>query len=164
MIVYVSLTRSRKNERYRTFEEVSASCFPAILDTGLNDNLCINARHLLKWTGLALSDFPVKRTGERTASGLADRREASIWLHYNSGRRSGLDPRGTAKFQRPFTPHDRPHYLNCHNILVFPSPPSNRPEDIVPRLPTLGVRALAESNLNVDIRLKSEAIHFSIFE
>jgi hypothetical protein len=164
MIVYVSLTRSRKGERDRGFEEAAASWLPAILDTGLNDNLCINARHLLGWTGLALSDFPVKRTGEKTTHGPADRREASIWLHYNSGRKSGFDPRGNAKIQRPFAPEYRPHHLNCHNILVFPSPPSNHPEDIVPRLPTLGVRALAESKLNVDIRLKSEPIHFSIFQ
>jgi hypothetical protein len=164
MIVYVSVTRAAKSRRGFEREEEFAASFPAILDTGLNDNLCINALHLFRWTGLTMADFPIKRMAEKTSSGTADRREANVWLHRNSGKTSGLDDRGGQPFQRPFAASARPHWLNCHNILVFPPPASGRADDVVPRLPTLGLRALAESRLNIEIRLKNTPCTLSVYE
>ena len=164
MIVYISVARATKSPRRVEREEEFAACFPAILDTGLNDNLCINVLHLLRWTGLTMADFPIKRMAEKTSSGTADRREANVWLHRNSGKKSGLDDRGGHPFQRPLAAFARPHWLNCHNILVFPPPASGRADDVVPRLPTLGLRALAESRLNIEIRLKNTPCTLSVNE
>ena len=93
-MVYVSMTRAAKSRRGFEREEEFAASFPAILDSGLNDNLCIQVLHLLRWTGRTTADFPIKRLAEKTSSGTADRREANIWLHRNSGKKSGLDDRG----------------------------------------------------------------------
>jgi len=163
IIVYVSITRSVKGKYYQRHDEAGATCFPAILDTGLNDNLCINANHLGRWTGLSLADLPIKNVEKSPSGGVVERRDASIWLHHNADQRSGIDSRGGQHFQHAFSPFKRPHYLNCHNILICPGPASGRAEDVAPRLPTLGLRALAESNLNIEVVLKYSHIYFSIY-
>jgi hypothetical protein len=105
--------------------------FPAILDTGNNHNLSISRGHLLRWAGLQPEAL-------RTIGAIRERQQriplhaASVWLHKNRpGERASRE--------------QEPHPLNLQQgIAVYP-------DDIGPRLPVLGLRALTQNQLHVAI-------------
>jgi hypothetical protein len=105
--------------------------FPAILDTGNNHNLSISRRHLLRWAGLQTEAL-------RIIGAIRERQQriplhaASVWLHRNRpGERAVTD--------------QEPHPLKLEEgIAVYP-------DDIGPRLPVLGLRALTQNQLHVAI-------------
>ncbi len=105
--------------------------FPAILDTGNNHNLSISRGHLLRWAGLqpeALRIIGAIRERQQRISLHA----ASVWLHRNRpGERALRD--------------QEPHPLKLQQgIAVYP-------DDIGPRLPVLGLRALTQNQLHLAI-------------
>jgi hypothetical protein len=105
--------------------------FPAILDTGNNHSLSISRGHLLRWAGLqpeALRIIGAMRERQQRIPLHA----ASVWLHRNRpGERVLKD--------------QEPHPLKLQQgIAVYP-------DDIGPRLPVLGLRALTQNQLHLAI-------------
>jgi hypothetical protein len=105
--------------------------FPAILDTGNNHNLSNSRRHLLRWAGLQPEAL-------RIVGAIRERQQqiplhaASVWLHKSRpGERASRE--------------QEPHPLKLQQgIAVYP-------DDIGPRLPVLGLRALTQNQLHVAI-------------
>lgn len=102
--------------------------FPAILDTGHNHSFSLNERHLVEWAGLRpdnLNSFTtIRHRGQRISL-----RAANLWIHPNE---RGLRERNADRL---------PHPLKTKSgIAVYPG------HDF-PRLPILGLRAIAENNL-----------------
>ena len=127
IILWVSLTLLRVRSANPT-----ATPFPAILDTGCTHSLAIQERHLIAWAGLrpdALSPLGAARDrGQRVQL-----REANIWVHPNvRGRRDELT--------------DRPPQLveAERGVAVYPA-------GDFPRLPILGLRAITENALTLNI-------------
>lgn len=106
--------------------------FPVILDTGHTHSLAIQERHLVEWAGLRPHELPllgdVRERGQRVPL-----RKANIWVHSNvRGVRDELA-------DRP------PHLLEApRGIAVYPA-------GDFPRLPILGLRAIAENALTLTI-------------
>ncbi len=105
--------------------------FPAIVDTGNNHNLSISRGHLLRWAGLPPEAL-------RIIGAIRDRTQriplhaASVWLHRNRPGERTLRDR-------------EPHPLKLEEgIAVYP-------DDMGPRLPVLGLRALTQNQLHVAI-------------
>ena len=96
--------------------------FPAILDTGNNHNLSISRGQLLRWAGLqpeALRIIGAMRERQKRIPLHA----ASVWLHRNRPRERAVGDQ-------------EPHLLKLEEgIAIYP-------DDIGPRLPVLGLRAL----------------------
>ena len=123
IILWVSLTR-----RSVRAPNPSAIPFPVILDTGHTHSLSLQERHLVMWAGLrpeSLSELRQIRERNVRIPLLA----ANIWVHANV--------RGTRERLA-----DRPAYLikAQQGIAVY------RDGDF-PRLPILGLRAIAENKL-----------------
>ena len=105
--------------------------FPAILDSGNNHNLSISRGLLLRWAGFQPEAL-------RIIGAISERQQriplhsASVWLHRNRpGERDVGD--------------QEPHPLKLEEgIAVYP-------DDIGPRLPVLGLRALTQNQLHVAI-------------
>jgi hypothetical protein len=123
IIVWVSLSLHRL-----TIANPEVSPFPAILDTGHNHTFSIHERHLTEWAGLRMEILNVmtaiRHRGQRLLL-----RAANVWVHPNErGARDKLA--------------DRPPYLlkALTGIAVYPG-------SDFPRLPILGLRAIAENNL-----------------
>ncbi len=102
--------------------------FPAILDTGHNYTFSIHERHLHQWAGLqpemlnALTT--IRDRGRRVLL-----RAANIWVHPNE--------RGS----RDRIAEGLPQFIKSNRgIAVYPG-------NDFPRLPILGLRAIAENNL-----------------
>jgi hypothetical protein len=114
--------------------------FPAILDTGNNHNLSIRKEHLLRWAGL-------QSVALRIIGAMRERQQriplhsASVWLHSNQpGERTLRD--------------QKPHSLKLEEgIAIYP-------DDIGPRLPILGLRALTQNQLYTAI--DPERMHVSL--
>ena len=123
IIVWVSLTLRRVLSPNPT-----AVPFPAILDTGQSHYFSIQARHLVEWAGIRLETLPqlghVRDRNERIPL-----QAANIWVHANErGEQERLA-------DRP------PHLVEARRgIAVYPT-------GDFPRLPLLGLRAIAENNL-----------------
>lgn len=110
----------------------TARPFPAILDTGHNHTFSINERHLHAWAGLRLDSMnPLAAIRDRVQRIVL--RAASIWVHPNSnGSRERLA-------DKP------PIEINADTgIAVYPG-------NDFPRLPILGLRAIAENGLILKI-------------
>ncbi len=105
--------------------------FPAILDTGNNHNLSVSQGHLLRWAGLQSESL-------RIIGAIRERQHriplhaASVWLHRNRpGERTLRD--------------QEPQPLNLEEgIAIYP-------DDIGPRLPVLGLRALTRNQLHLAV-------------
>jgi hypothetical protein len=113
--------------------------FPAILDTGNNHNFAIRRDHLVRWAGL-------QPDASRVLGAMRERdrrlplHAARLWLHRNvPGERRAR--------------HDRePHLLEvAEGITVYP-------DDIGPRLPILGLRALTRNHLHLGIDTERQRV------
>ncbi|MDB5313929.1 MAG: hypothetical protein JWO38_8131 [Gemmataceae bacterium] len=123
IILWVSLTPRRV-----TAPNPMAVPFPVILDTGHSHSLSIRERHVVEWGGLRPEALP--RVGHiREQDNRIPLRSANIWVHPNErGERERLADRS-------------PHLVEAENgIAVYPT-------GDFPRLPILGLRAIAENNL-----------------
>ena len=123
IILWVSLTIQRVKAPNPT-----AAPFPAILDTGHNHSFSIHERHLLDWAGLRPEDLgvlrPIRDRGQRVML-----RPANIWVHAN-------------------VPHHRDRLADRPPCLVAASQGvAVYPGAEFPRLPILGLRAIAENEL-----------------
>jgi len=107
--------------------------FPAILDTGHTHTFSIHGRHLTEWAGLQPDNLPVLATiRERDRRILL--RAANIWVHPNE------------RCVRDKLTDGPPHFVDADGgIAIYPG-------NDFPRLPILGLRAIAENNfvLKVD--------------
>jgi hypothetical protein len=123
VILWVTLTRKALEE-----PNPSAVPFPTILDTGFNSTFAIHERHLTEWAGLRPGILEVVGT-IRDRGDRVPLREANIWIHPNE-------------------PHHRDRLAGRPPYLV------SAPQGIAvysggefPRLPILGLRAIAENEL-----------------
>jgi hypothetical protein len=123
IILWVSMTLGRVKS-----PNPAAIPFPVILDTGHTHSLSIQERHLFAWAGFRPDILSllgtVRERGQRIPL-----REANIWVHPNvRGVRDELaDP--------------PPHLVEAkRGIAVYPA-------GDFPRLPILGLRAIAENRL-----------------
>ena len=123
IIVWVSLSVESVNA-----QRPATAPFPAILDTGHTHSFAISERHLTGWAGLRLESLAVL-TAVRDRGQKLFLREANIWIHPNKpGQRDRLA-------DRP------PHWLEASaGVAVYPGAD-------FPRLPLLGLRAVAENGL-----------------
>ena len=126
-ILWVSLTRPQVKPA-----NPAAIPFPVILDTGHTHSLAIQERHLVAWAGFRPDALPslhhIRDRGQRVPL-----REANIWVHPNvRGSRDELA--------------DRPPQLveAERGVAVYPA-------GDFPRLPILGLRAIAENALTLNI-------------
>jgi hypothetical protein len=104
---------------------------PAILDTGNNHNLPISREHLLRWAGLQPEALRISGA-MRDSQQRIPLHAASVWLQKNRPGERALR-------------EQEPHPLKLQQgIAVYP-------DDIGPRLPVLGLRALTENQLQVAI-------------
>jgi hypothetical protein len=105
--------------------------FPAVLDTGNNHNLSIRSEQLVRWAGIqpqALKQIGAMRErGQRVPL-----HAAAAWLHGNVPEKRVSSDR-------------EPHLLNLREgIAIYP-------DDVGPRLPVLGLRALTQNGLHLII-------------
>lgn len=107
---------------------------PAILDTGHTHNLSIQRRHLVQWAGIHPEMLPMHGHLRERGRSLPARR-ADLWLYQNEpGHRDVL-------MNQP------PGRLGLSGgIAVYPDDGSN-----YPRLPLLGLKALADNQLHLSI-------------
>lgn len=133
MIVGVSVTHQKESQRFPE----GAWAFPAILDTGFNRTLEIDERHLKRWTSLDKSYLtPVPPRKNRPPDPRYTDYFATTWLH----RAPYVDPRSD-QYGAPF------HMSQTGIIRVM----NAVDEEPFPRLPLLGLQALASNNLNLKI-------------
>jgi hypothetical protein len=129
MIVRVSVSTSRE-------WDLRAPNFPALIDTGNNQNFSIQELHLRRWAGIhrgALFPLGSMREGAR----IAPRYHAFLRIHRNHAGRRDL------KEAEPFL-------LRLEKgIAVFPPDGTN-----YPRIPLLGLRALLNNNLKLTLEGK----------
>jgi hypothetical protein len=123
IILWVSLTLKRVEE-----PNPSAVPFPVILDTGHNHSFSIHERHLIDWAGLRPDNLgvlgPIRDRGQRVML-----RPANIWVHPNE------------PYHRDRLADRPPHLVTApRGIAVYPGAE-------FPRLPILGLRAVAENEL-----------------
>ncbi len=127
IVVWLSLGLGRITE-----PNPAAIPFPAILDTGHTHSFAITERHLTEWAGFRLEALPVsgavRERGQRIVL-----RAANVWVHTNErGRRDRLAD-------------SPPHRLKVQaGIAVYPG-------SDFPRLPILGLRAIAENALILNV-------------
>lgn len=127
IIVWVSLNRARLSEA-----SPATRPFPAILDTGHNHTFAINSRHLTAWANLNQEELET-RSAVRDRGRRIKLRQANIWVHPNKiGRREEFDTSGPFRLKAQF------------GIAVYP-------EGDFPRLPVLGLRAIAENGLVLNV-------------
>ena len=127
IIIWVSLT-----DRNIGSPSPSAIPFPAILDTGHNHTFSISERHLTNWAGLSMNRLEI-------SGAIRDRKQrltlrlANLWVHPNaSGQREPLA-------------EGLPQHLKAKiGIAVYPG-------SDFPRLPILGLRAIAENDLVLNV-------------
>jgi hypothetical protein len=123
IIVWVSLSLRRL-----TNPTPVAVPFPAILDTGHNHTFSLSEYHLRSWAGLTPDVLDVL-AAVRDRGRRIDLRSANLWVHTN------------AVGQREVLSDGPPHRLIANaGIAVYPG-------DDFPRLPILGLRAIAENDL-----------------
>ena len=127
LIVWISLGLPRIDA-----QRPAAVPFPAILDTGHSHSFAISERHLLEWAGLR-TEILAPRGAVRDRGRKLLLWNASLWAHANK-------PRSREQLA------DRPAQLleASAGIAVYPG-------GDFPRLPILGLRAIAENNLLLKI-------------
>lgn len=127
--------------------------FPAILDTGHNDNFAITPRHLREWAGVSWADLPLEPGAERRYQGVpVPHRRANLWLHPNQYGWRDL-----------FDPGMRPALLELDaGIAVYGDGEQVGVEGTTrltgPRLPLLGLRALTTSRIKLRIDGEAQAV------
>lgn len=123
IIAWVSLTLRRIES-----PNPAAVPFPVIVDTGYTHSFAIHERHLIEWAGLRPDVLPfagtVRERGQRVPL-----RGANVWIHPNV--------RGTRDELAGRPPH---RIETATGIAVYPA-------GEFPRLPLLGLRAVAENRL-----------------
>ena len=127
IILWVSLTMPHVEE-----PNPSAVPFPALLDTGHNHSFSIHERHLLDWAGFRPDNLgvlgPIRDRGQRVML-----RPANLWVH-------------------PNVPHHRDRLVDRPPCLVSaPRGIAVYPGAEFPRLPILGLRAVAENELMLKV-------------
>jgi len=110
--------------------------FPAVLDTGLNKAFDIAEDQLISWTNTPKKKFGLIKRRDKVMKPY-DIRAANIWLHRY--------PYAGPKFVGPDPPV---HLSNSDEIRVMDRTPSGDPD---PRLPLLGLEALIENGLTLNI-------------
>ena|SRR5947207_3337992 len=123
MIVWMSITIERI-----TSPNPSATPFPVILDTGHNHSFSMHEDHLLRWAGLRIESLArlsaVRDRGQRIPL-----RAANLWCYPNvAGMRDQLEECPPLRVSAPI------------EIAIYSGA-------IFPRLPILGLRAIAENRL-----------------
>jgi hypothetical protein len=133
IIVWVSVTAADLLEWGPTIPR-----FPCILDPGNNHNFSIQEAHLQRWAELALKDLQPMST-------IALQRQhiqcyaASVWLYPNvPGTRNVPEGAQPTRLVLP------------DGIPVFPQPAGR--EFPFPRLPLLGLRAMTDNKLDMNIQ------------
>jgi len=122
----------------------NAPRIPAVLDTGFNQTLLIQDRHLEDWAGIKLADLPVFPQESAThGTQVWPFRMADVWLHPNV---SGRD--GAATNERPFC-------LEMHPGILVVSPRQRQQ-----RLPVLGTRGLARNRVQTTLEFPTPALGF----
>jgi hypothetical protein len=126
IVVWLAITRKLGEPPRPT-----AFPFPAILDTGHTHSLSLQERHLTDWAGVRPNDLrPFGAVRDRDRGHRLELRVATIWLYLNQKRsRERLA--------------DRPPFPlgGTQGIAVYPGGVE------FPRLPILGLRAIAENRL-----------------
>jgi hypothetical protein len=144
IIVWVAVTRITE------LTPVGFNRFPAILDTGFTQNLCIGAQQLLDWAGFNAADLPhvgssdIDMPGRQSTAPLQVPRHAAFVCLY----RNELGQRDPVINELPF------NLQIVRGITVYPD---GFP---APRLPLLGLRGLQWSKLRLQIN--SEARYVSL--
>ncbi len=129
IIVWVSLSSWRQKEPHPATRP-----FPAILDTGHTGSFSIQEGHLARWAGLRPEMLPIVGHVRERESRLS-LHEANLWVHPNrrGSRRQIIE--------------GAPYQLGLsHGIAIYPG------NDNFPRLPLLGLRAIAANKLVLKIR------------
>lgn len=127
IVVWLSLTL----ERVKSPSPLAVP-FPAVLDTGHTHALALHERHLREWAGLR-PDVLAERGATRERGRRVPLRVANVWAH----------PTGRGA-REPAVGHP-PHWLSAsESIAVYPG-------DDFPRLPILGLRAIADNALTLTI-------------
>jgi hypothetical protein len=131
IILWISLT-TKQSITFNPF----ATPFPAILDIGHNHVFSILEQHLIEWAGLRPETLPivgaVRERGQRLHL-----RAAKVWVHVNV-------PRSRDRLvERPPFPLSA-----ARGIAVYPSTGG------FPRLPILGLGAIAENKLILEVNGK----------
>jgi hypothetical protein len=127
IIVWVSLAR-----RQDKVPHPAAVAFPAVLDTGYNHLIGVNERHLTEWAGLR-PDVLALVGRARDRGQRVQLRAANVWVHPNVP-----GSRGRSLDQPP------------HPVKIDPGI-SVYPGGDFPRLPILGLRAVAENDLMLTV-------------
>ena len=147
IIVWVSVTTVEQ------FDPPTDRRFPAILDTGHNDNFAISPLQLRMWARLHWHELPeegVSRfydAGPVIGSVAVPMRRAVVWLHPNQhGWRDHFDP------LRPAVPIELSYGIAVYGKELVGEDP-NTPKLKGPRLPLLGLRAL--TGMGCDLRIDS---------
>ncbi len=142
IIVWVSITPVEQ------FELPSgARRFPAILDTGLNDNFAIAPVHLRAWAGIHWKSLPEEGAERFYGNIRVPTRRAYLWLHPNQyGWRDWIDPLHPAV--RIELNDGISIYGNGEEVGRDPRTKTLR----APRLPIIGLRALTgvDGQLHID--------------
>jgi hypothetical protein len=126
IILWMTLTIKRI-----TSPDPSATPFPVILDTGFSHSFSIREHHLVNWAGIQPEELALLGTiRDRNQKVLL--RAANIWVHPN------------VSCSRDKLIEQVPHSLDgLGGIAIYPRE--------FPRLPILGLRAIAENKLSLEI-------------
>lgn len=113
--------------------------FPAVLDTGNNYHFAIGESQLTRWAGIQLSSLPrvgtISERGKRIPL-----HAARLWLHPNIPQQAEAE--GSEPFQLKID----------EGIAVYP-------DQLAPRLPVLGLRALTTNRLQLILDADNRLVH-----
>ena len=145
----------------------NARRIPAVIDTGFNDALLLNERHLIDWLGLSTKDFPVRNEllhlfhrsliKNPTKAGQHDltTTEVTIPIH-----------EGFVWLHRPI-PQSRDQFSNlaAEWLHVHPGIAVCPYETGYPRLPLLGLRLFTDNCLRLSVQrnVGSSKPEFSVY-
>lgn len=104
--------------------------FPALLDTGNNQNLSVTAAQLTRWAGIRPELLPVLGTMREREQRIL-RRHANLWVHANV-------PGSTARQKQ------KPFLLVVDGIAVYPDDQLRSPP-----LPLLGLKCITRNRLRM---------------
>ena len=129
IILWVSLgSRDASRPDDRAFR------FPVVLDTGFNGSLCITVDQLTRWTGYDRRYLDGLFGNIHRPERFENYVNATLWLHANVPFRSALSP--------------------CRRAAQIPLRAPQITDDVHPRLPLLGARALDDAGVKVLVNYK----------
>jgi hypothetical protein len=119
----------------------NAPRFPVIFDTGHNHYFSIGARHLRKWA--ILTESSLRRLGKIKEGGqTVPLHDAAVWIHANvPGKRDWMSA------VSPLRLH------STEGIAIYPEASEK------PRLPLIGLRALARHQLHLTVDCERREVH-----